>query len=72
MAVWPYDEEGLARAIQLLRVEGRRGRCRPSLTWDPMIRADIAYGIDGILAPDRKPWKAAIRQPDHVTSGIRA
>lgn len=35
------EEEDVVWAIQSLRIEGRRGRRRPKLTWEQAIRADM-------------------------------
>lgn len=58
------QDEDLARATLGLWVEGRRGGGRPRLTWEQVIRADMAAcGIDGTLVQYRRAWKAAIRRP---------
>lgn len=60
-------------AILRLRVEGRRGRGGPKLTWKRVIQAYmIACGIDGALARDKKAQKVVIHRPDLDTDGIRA
>lgn len=52
--------EGLVSAVLRLRIDGRRGRSRPTLTWEQMMRTGMASGeIDGTLAlvEDRRTWK---------------
>lgn len=63
----------MVRAIQGLRVEGRRGRVRPKLAWEQMIQADLrACVVDGSLSQNRRAWKAEIRQPDPASDGTWA
>ncbi len=62
----------LVRVGQELRVEGKRHRGRPKLTWEQVIRGDMrAWGIDRTLAHDRRAWRAAIRRPDPADGGTR-
>lgn len=64
-----YEEE-LVRAILGLQVGGRRGRGRPKMTWEQVIRAYmIACEIEGSLAQDKRAWTAANRRPDPSTDG---
>lgn len=48
-------EADLVRTIQELTVKGRRGKGRPELIWEQVIRADMsACGVDGTLAQDKR------------------
>ncbi|KAG2582388.1 hypothetical protein PVAP13_6KG108005 [Panicum virgatum] len=43
----------------------RRGRCRPKLTWEEIIRRDLKdWSIPRDLSLDRSAWKAAIHVPE--------
>lgn len=54
-------EADLIRGNMGLRVEGKRGRDRPELTWKHIVRTDMAtYGTDGAIVEGTRAWEATI------------
>ena len=43
----------------------KRGRCRPKLTWDELVKRDLKnWNISKEIALDRSAWKLAINVPE--------
>ena len=50
--------EHVTRQVLNRELPGRRGRGRPTLTWDRVVRADMQErGLQPELAQDRRCWK---------------
>lgn len=66
------SEEDLVRAYQELRVDGGRGKGEYKLTWEQVVRTDIAAcERDRSLVADNGIWKGvAIRSLDPAIDGI--
>ncbi|KAJ0765672.1 hypothetical protein HanPI659440_Chr08g0306081 [Helianthus annuus] len=53
------------RVVEILTVEGRRGRGRPKLTWDEHIRHDLLeLHLSEDMVQDRTSWRHRIRVKD--------
>ena len=55
-----------------MQIPGKaRGRGRPRLTWDAVIKKDMAYcKLYEEMALDRSEWRVAIHKPILATLGV--
>ena len=59
------ENENVVQRVRELDVEGLpRGRGRPKLTWDAVVKKDMQEcGLREDMAWDRSEWRMAIRMP---------